>query len=160
MSEQILEPQVQPKAGESVGKTAPQPTFNYGELTTFLDKYFEGKAQAQQKADQVLQNINSNDSMMNNGLSVSQPVESWQQGLNALTDELAKTIDTIRDLLDYDDYDNAAFDHRLNADSMKKKRQFWLHSHLLGGKKMAEMLVDKIRRGKKDYAIFNAGMYR
>lgn len=145
MSEQIVETKVE-KAAPS-----PQPAFNYADLTAFLDKYFENKTQAQQKAEQVLDKIET-DGLTNN--SSLQEVESWEEGLKSLEKEFAKTIDKIRDLLDYDDYGNVEFDSNYNTDKIKKYRQFWLHAHLLGGEKMAKLMIDRIRRSRKDYSIF------
>lgn len=150
MAEQVTESQVQPKAEGPGVDTSPQPTINYAELTAYLDKYIDAKLQTHQKVAQTLQQISPGSNALN-----PQEEGSWEEGLNSLKSQLAKTLDVIKDLLDYDDYDNAAFDERYNSNAIKRTRQFWLHAHTLGGEKMANMLVDKIRRTKKDYTIFN-----
>lgn len=160
MSEQAVEQQVQPKAGEF--EASSQPNINYAELTAFLDKYFENKIQTQQKVDQAMQHLNASNSVMDNSnLSMQKPLERWEDGLSYLKGELAQTIDRIKDLLNYEDYDSAAFDSNFGGDLIKKYRQFWLHANILGGEKMADMMVDRIRRSRKDYTIFNkSAIYR
>lgn len=147
----------QPKKEVEVKKVSPLEGIDKDAFFSLLNEYFEKKQAQKQPIREMLDEADRFSRA--EAQLVKQPNEHgadpWERGLEHSTKEFIKSVNRIKKMLDYEEYESGLFNQMNNGEKFERYRRFWANAYNLGGEKMAEVFIDKVRREQNQFKLMN-----
>lgn len=147
----------QPKKATEVKKVSPLEEIDKDAFFNLLNEYFEKKQAQKQPIRDMLDEADrfSRAEAQLVKQPGEYPADPWERGLERSTKEFVKSIDRIKKMLDYEEYESGLFNQMNNGEKFERYRRFWANAYNLGGEKMAEVFIDRVRKEQKHFRLMD-----